>query len=304
METLEEKLKRVKLVFNIDEVISRRTNLDDIKNYYRVNIIPYFLFHNKRDFVHNGISRGKRYSDKDVYEQPKIVEKYIREMGAKRCLELATGKGASSFYLAEIFPNVKFFAINLADGQLEIAKKKARRVDNFFPEEGDYHDLGNYHDNDFDIVFVFEALCHSNDKGKVAKQVYRLLKQGGLFIVIDGYLNKPLGELSETELLAKKLSERGIVVEKFELYDDVKKDIVTKGFQVIYEKNASLLVLPSLYRFEKLSHEVLFRIPLFGKMIVKLLPRDFVNNALSGYLMPTLIQTKVACYCITVFEKV
>lgn len=238
-----------------------------------------------------------------MYEQPKIVEKYIKETGAKKCLELATGKGASSLYLARKFPEVKFFAINLPDVQLEIAKRKARKVKNFFPEEGDYHDLTKYSDNSFDIVLVFEALCHSNDKAEVADEVHRALKLGGLFIVIDGYLSKPINELAENELLAKQLSEKGMVVERFELYDDVKKTISSKGFKSIFEEDVSILLVPSLRRFENLSHKVLFKNPFFGRVITKMLPKDFVNNAVSGYLMPNLIQNKVACYYITVFEK-
>lgn len=304
METLDEKLARVKSVFDINQIINRNTGLDDIKKYYRVNIIPYFLFHNKEGFVHNGITRGKKYSDEDVYEQPKIAEKYIKEIGAKKCLELATGKGASSLYLAKKFSEVQFFAINLPDGQLEIAKKKAREVKNFFPEKGDYHDLGKYVDNSFDIVFVFEALCHSSNKGKVAGEVHRLLKSGGLFIVVDGYLGKPINELTKNELLAKQLSEKGMVVESFELYGDVKEATTSKGFQLVFEEDTSLLILPSLGRFEKLSRKALFKIPFLGKVIARILPRDFVNNAVSGYLMPTLIQNKVACYYITVFKKI
>lgn len=304
MESLVNKLNRVKSVFNVNEVINRNISIIDIKDYYKTNIIPYFLFHNKEDFVHNGITRGIEYSDHDVYEHPKIVEKYIKELGATKCLELATGKGASSLYLARLFPEVKFHAINLPDGQIEIAIRKAQSVSNFFPEEGDYHDLSNYRVNEFDIVFVFEALCHSNAKEKVAQQVHRVLKPGGLFIVIDGYLNKYTKDLNDEEFLAKQLSEKGMVVNSFEYYGDVKNEITNSGFQEVFEEDASSLILPSLYRFERLSCWILFRVPLLGKVIARLLPRDFVNNAITGYLLPNLIQSKVACYYITVFKKI
>ena len=35
-----------------------------------------------------------------------------------------------------------------------------------------------------------ESLCHSNNKKSVAKQIFNILKPGGHFVIIDGYLQK------------------------------------------------------------------------------------------------------------------
>ena len=218
-------------------------------------------------------------------------------------MELATGKGASSVYLAKKFPDVAFYALNLADGQLDIAKKKACSVKNFYPDEGDYHDLSRYSTGSFDIVFIFDALCYSNDKGKVSEEVHRILKPGGLFVVIDGYSTRTDQDLTETELLGIHLMEKGMVVEKFEQYSKVKNDVLSKGFSIVSEEDTSTLILPSLYRFEVLAYRGFFKFPKLGKLLARILPQDFVNNAVSGYLMPILVQDKLVCYYITVFKK-
>ena len=55
-------------------------------------------------------------------------------------------------------------------------------------------------------------------------------------------------------------------------------------------------------KFERLANR-LFNSPLLAKIIVKILPKEFTYNAISGYLMPTLIKMGVAAYIITILKK-
>ncbi len=56
----------------------------------------------------------------------------------------------------------------------------------------------------FDVVFVIEALCYSTQKKQVLKEVKRVLKKDGIFIVIDAFARKHTEELTPHEKLAKQ----------------------------------------------------------------------------------------------------
>lgn len=301
--SLKTKLEKIKLIFDVDKVVHIRTDIYSIAKYYRINQLAYSIFHNKDGFVHMGISRNGSYNKNDLTEQPKIVQKYITSLKAENILELATGKGASSDYLARNNPNIKFCAIDLPNGQLDAAFKKAKKLNNFFPKEGDFHNLGTYKSKFFDIVFVFESLCHSTNKTKVLREVKRILKDTGVFIIIDAYLAKPVAGYQKEEILAKNLVEKGMLVEDFEFYGKFKKTIDSEGFKILDEEDASELIMPTLKRFEHQA-SLLFSLPkLFTKKVIKILPHELVNNAVSGYLMPNLIEEKIAKYTILVLGK-
>jgi len=250
-----------------------------------------------------GVSRNLKYGRDDLLEQPKLVAKYIEQLNARRVLELATGKGASSIYLARRFPNAQFVGVDLSGGQLDVVKKKAGRIRNFSPVEGDYHDLSRYPNDHFDVVFVIEGLCHSTQKGQVATEVWRALRNGGVFIVFDGYLGRSKSSLNVDERLAKRLTERGMMVDNFERYEDVWEEILRAGFGVVYKEDVSRFIVPTLRRFETLARKTIFAHPMLGRFVARLLPNEFAFNAVPAYLMPLLVEIGVAKYMILVVEK-
>jgi len=242
------------------------------------------------------------YKEEDLLEAARFVEKYTLELKATNVLELATGRGANSSYLALKFPSVNFFGLDISKGQLDYAFKSSKKIKNYHPSLGDYHDLSRFPNNHFEIVFVVEALCYSTEKEKVLREVHRVLKKGGVFIIFDGYISKKDNELTQNELLAKKLTERGMAVSRFETYKEFLEKVRKGKFRVVYEENVSQYILPTLYRFERLS-EGFFRKKLLAKVIKRTFPKEFVNNSISGLLMPELVKLKLGLYYITILKK-
>ena len=302
-QNLQTKLARIKKVFDTNKVLLAKTDTNAIAKYYNVNKLYYSLFHNRKDFIHMGISREGKYQEADLLEHLRLLENYLIKYKSKTVLELGAGKGANSIYLARKYPNIQFHAIDLPNGQLDTAIRKSTKIPNFHPKEGDYHNLNTYPDDCFDIIFMIEALCHSNDKKRVFQEARRVLKKGGIFAIFDGYLGKPRSALTKDELLASQLTEKGMLIKYFEYYPQVKENLLKEGFKEIYEEDVSGLILPTLRRFEKKAN-VLFSMPnQLARVILFLFPHEFTNNALSGYLMPTLIEIGVAKYIILIAEK-
>jgi len=175
---LKTKLKTLRNFFDFDRITKINVDKEYIQRYYLKNKVLYSYFHTKSGHVHMGISRNSIYSEKDLFAQPEFIQKNIT-LSTKRVLELATGRGANSLYLAKNNPKIKFYGLDLSEGQLEFAKNSASNCNNYFPKLGDYHNLSGFKENSFDLVFVVEALCHSEDKGRVFEEVSRVLKNGG-----------------------------------------------------------------------------------------------------------------------------
>lgn len=301
-QALEGKLEMIRKVFNIEEMKHIVMDGRYILEYYRLNQIPYTIFQFHTDLIHVGISRDGVFKKEDLLEGARMVERYTRSAGAQRVLELAAGRGANSYYLARVFPLVRFDGIDFSEIQLAYARKKAKTLGNFSPTEGDYHDLSRYGPESFDIVFIIESLCYSVNKGQVFAEVFRVLKPGGIFLIIDGYLRKDLNAESLCRKEAFRLMEMGVAVEKFELYEYVRDKACAVGFTIGNEEDVTEYVLPFMLRYEKLARRF-FNHPFLARLGTKLLSREFSYNAISGFLFPEMMRARLFVYMITVLKK-
>ncbi|PIN92818.1 hypothetical protein COU54_05380 [Candidatus Pacearchaeota archaeon CG10_big_fil_rev_8_21_14_0_10_31_24] len=299
-DNLNKKLDSLARVFDLKKVMNLKTNKEYIKRYYLINKLPYSMLHTKTDLIYMGISRDGTYKENDLLEAARMVEKFLRKGKKERILELASGRGANSFYLAKRHPEKIFYGLDFSHGQLDYSFKKARKVKNYFPREGDYHDLSTFKDSSIEIIFIVEALCYSTNKEKVLKEAYRVLKKSGFVIIFDGYSKKRI--LKNNEKIALKLVEKGMALEKFELYKDFIFKVEKSGFKIKFEEDVSKYTLPTMERFEKLAKKFLY-FPFLAKLVCKILPKEFVYNVVSAYLMPDLIKKEIASYMITILKK-
>lgn len=300
--SLHDKLEKIRAVFDVDVIASLSMNRESVLEYYRKNRVPYTILQFHTDLIHVGISRDGIFRRDDLLEGVRVVEKYIRTLNAGTVLELATGRGANSLFLARLFPRVNFYGIDLSHVQLQYANSKAKKVNNFSPSQGDYHDLIAYAPTSLDIVFVLESLCYSNQKERVLAEVHRILKPGGVFVVIDGYLCRALAGANPEVQLAFHLMEKGVAVERFELYQQVKIKAQKAGFIIEQEEDVTEFVLPFMRRYERFA-EKFFAYPRIARLINAILPRAFTYNAMSGYLFPEMLELGLFQYMITVYIK-
>lgn len=292
------KIKELNKLFDFKEVLSVKTDNKSVAKYYTINQIPYSI--HSPNFVHMTI-RKKGYSKEDgLLEHARIVERYINNQ-TKKVLELGVGRGGNSIYLASKHPEVDFTGIDLPNGQINLAFKKKNGIKNFNPQDGDFHDLSKFPKEAFDLVFIIEALCHSGNKSKVLKEVYRVLKKDGYFIVIDAFIGKE--KLNPDELLAKQLLEKGMRVAKFEGYKDFTNLLKEQGLRLVYEEDDSQNIIASAKNFERVV-KYLIKLPRFlSGIIIKVLPNEFTYNAISGYLMPDFLELGIAKYMVSVSQK-
>jgi demethylmenaquinone methyltransferase/2-methoxy-6-polyprenyl-1,4-benzoquinol methylase len=106
----------------------------------------------------------------------------------QRILDVCVGTAASSIVVANRFKQSQILGIDISDGMLSIARKKiAQKNLTNLDVSNMSADAMQFADNSFDIVMVSFALHEFEQdlRGKVFKEVSRVLKQGGKFCVID-----------------------------------------------------------------------------------------------------------------------
>lgn len=145
------------------------------------------------------LSIDQRYSglaeDNCCLSCGKAIE-YADAKPGEVCVDLGSGRGTDVIRMSEAVGNKGFvYGLDISDGMLEKARKNALRmgVDNVLFKKAVLEDLP-LPDNCADLVISNCVLNHADDKGKVWKEIFRILKPGGRFAVSDIFSTVPVPE--------------------------------------------------------------------------------------------------------------
>lgn len=147
-------------------------------------------------------------------------------------LDIACGSAEVLKRLAGNFPSAKFAGIDLTAEMVMKAKEKTRDFSNIAIAIGNAAQLP-FPDSSFDVVLISEALHHIFEPEQMVREVQRVLKKDGLFLLVDpaketpimilfGWLFKPLEKAykyySQAMLCELLVGGGFIVVEKARLF--------------------------------------------------------------------------------------
>ncbi|MBQ9521828.1 MAG: methyltransferase domain-containing protein [Oscillospiraceae bacterium] len=282
-------------ILDTDKIISGEFNsIRDIKLYYAINRIPYRLWHSREGFMHFRVSKDGTFSNDDIYYQPDTISGYIPPMS--RVLELGPGQGANLLYLAGRHPDSYFCGVDLLPAKFKDPPSNLRII------KRDYSDMSNFPDNVFDVAYAIETIVHSSQKDRIFKEVYRVLKPGGVFIVYDYTL---LHEYANYDPLTQKaiaLISKGGTSPLIESETAWRNYFTSNGFREEKAGDLSERILPDLKRLQRKSERVL-KYPNRTKWAFRLFPSLFANNALLAYLTHDACQEGVFHYKEWIFRK-
>lgn len=100
-----------------------------------------------------------------------------------RVLEMGSAGGLTTIELARLFPSAEIHSIGYSKEQLWLARQRVNGGNISFGQ-WDPASLP-YPDSHFDAAFEFYNFCHLADYRDVIKQVYRILKPGSMFYIMD-----------------------------------------------------------------------------------------------------------------------
>ena len=109
---LHAKIDEMAKFLNLDKFIEGEKNsLEQIRSYFKVNDWAYRHYHSQDGFMHFRIASNGCFTDEDVYYQPDIVSKLIKQ--GDIVMELGFGQGANLLYLARCHPDARFIGVDL-----------------------------------------------------------------------------------------------------------------------------------------------------------------------------------------------
>lgn len=296
---LRKKLDRLAAVFDLDGLATTPCGTAEISRYYRVCRHAYTRYSRGTGAIHLGLSRSDTFRPQDLAAQADIVGRHLPR-GARKILELATGRGYNALRLARRHPGIEVHGIDLTPAQLAHARRDGHGVTNFLAAEGDFHDLSRFATGTLDLVFVVEALCHSADPACVLGEVARVLRPGGVFVIFDGYRGDA-PPTPQTDRVMRLLA-RGMAVPDFAPYASFRARLTGRPFEIVAEEDLSAQTLPTLRRLEAGAAWFLAR-RWRARLMRALLPRPLVANAVSGYLFPVLAEIGAFRYRLTVVRR-
>ncbi len=129
---------------------------------------------------------------------------YSEAVKGEICVDLGSGRGTDVLRLAEIVGNSGFvYGIDISEGMLQKARSTAERLGSsnveFISSSLEKISIA---DGAADLVISNCTINHSSDKQAVWNEVFRILRNGGRFVVSDIYSVKPIPEEYKNDPIA------------------------------------------------------------------------------------------------------
>ena len=292
---LRKKILRMESFLDLDKYSKEdKASAKDVEEYYNVTDFAFRKYHSEYGFMHFHISKSGTFSPEDAFYQPNTVSGFIKP--GNKVLELGFGKGANLFYLAEKFPDVEFTGIDLAPTNKDNPFSNVRLL------RQDYSNLSNFADNTFDMVYGIETLVHLAHKDPAFREVYRVLKPGGHFIVYDYATPEDYSAYDPVAQKGIALFTRvgsSALVESEEQWEN---HFTGNGFHNESISDLSKEVLPDMKRWQNLSMRVM-KSKLKAKMAFSVLPEKLVSNSIVAYIAYDCFKEGFIAYKEWIFVK-
>lgn len=154
-----------------------------------------------------------KYGYNNEFTQYKIVKKINKTVKAinenlhtkkHNILEIGCGTGVYTKFLARKLPESKITGLDISKNMITLARKKCRRLKNVNFICKSFYESGLQKEK-FDVVIGFYTLHHLNIE-KTAKEIFRILKDGGLSLFYEPNILNPLVFLIKTNKFLKMRS--------------------------------------------------------------------------------------------------
>ncbi len=111
----------------------------------------------------------------------------LPSVNGKKLLEIGCGNGVQAIYLHEKYAPDHVNAIDLNGGNIDIAQKELEKtgIKGIIFQVDDAHLLSTIESNSIDYVINIESAFHYPDKAMFLRQIHRVLKPEGAFVIAD-----------------------------------------------------------------------------------------------------------------------
>jgi len=167
------------------DIKMRRTGLSfydyykSVNETYKIIFSKYIMLHFPF-FLKNNESLEQRQINLTNYCMSKITD-----ISGKTILEVGCGNGIQTNYILQNFNPSKAIGVDINQNNIDLAQElyKNERSLSFFVD--DAQKLDTILDDSIDILFCIESALHYPDKDLFLKEIGRVLKKDGIFLITD-----------------------------------------------------------------------------------------------------------------------
>ncbi len=150
----------------------------ELEQYYRIIHLLCALGSVEKMYMPPVMNPKRSVMENQILLEEKMASDLSIGPGSK-VLELGCGCGAIAASMKEISGAI-MYGINIDPSQIEKAwRNPALRKDNF--SVGDFNQPFRFPDNSFDAVYAIQPMTYITDHDHTFKEIYRVLKPGGVF---------------------------------------------------------------------------------------------------------------------------
>ncbi|UCG27675.1 MAG: methyltransferase domain-containing protein [Bacteroidales bacterium] len=173
-------------------IVARTSNffvsLVTSERFYRMMNLFYIRFHNEYYMLHYPFFENE---EDDLIQSQKNLTNHclskISPVKGKVVLDVGCGNGIQGLHITEDHGPEKYIGIDILPENIRIANQLIGENDN---DNMVFHidnaqDLVNIRDNSVDVVINIESALHYPNKMRFLKEIYRVLKPGGEFLIAD-----------------------------------------------------------------------------------------------------------------------
>lgn len=164
------------------------------------------------------------YDEKEKYlnsfEKNKLLP-MLGDVTGKKILDVGAGTGRLAIYLSNRGAEVT--ALDLSEKMMALIKRKNKKV---MTKVGDAESLP-FEENSFDIVVAAFLIVHLKDPSRFFDEVYRVLKEDGIFVVTNiNQKDPPLVKTKSGEIIIESFYHRP---------EKIKEILESLAFNIEYE---------------------------------------------------------------------
>ena len=210
----------------------------DTEKFYDAEDEIYRSFWDEKGSLHWGYfdSKTKTYLDASL-NLTNLMAKRAKIDSFSKVLDVGCGNGIVDIYLANKFgcnmTGIDLSGVRVSNALQNLKNEPADIMKKIKFKKASATNLP-FQDGEFSHVFIQATIYHVHNKMKALKEVYRVLKNEGIFVIDD--LTKPKREISKES--QKHVYDRLLYDTDFS-FDSYKETLKNLGFNIIYSEDIS-----------------------------------------------------------------
>ena len=166
-------------------------------DFYQRNwpIIVKLLQVDKTHCIHHGYyEKGIHTHNQSVLNMNDFVGRLLgldsKDKQSKKILDAGCGIGGTVIYLAKKYPHINFTGTTITPEHIDMSENLAKENQVSINTDFILKDFINtdFPPNQFDAIYLVESSCYAPKKQILIREMYRILKPGGVIVIIDVFL--------------------------------------------------------------------------------------------------------------------